>query len=180
MKYIYISLKLIAVFKMNSIDFNTFDYNFCKATIYSNRQYPKYLNSISSLFISFIGLYGLTNSYNSFHTRMLFFLLFINGITSLYYHYYNTIVWTYWMELLDKISMLLIAMVSIHNCTINIKIKYYHYIIYFHLITSEIIKIYQHILYQMNSFLFVIFVIFVIFIIFVIFNKFKIYFIKIK
>jgi hypothetical protein len=102
---------------MSSISFNTYDHNFCESTIYSNTQHPEYLNSISSLFISFIGYIGLNNPYNNFHTRMIYSSLFLNGITSCYYHYYNTIGW----GLLDRLSMILIAMFSVYNCTINIQ-----------------------------------------------------------
>jgi hypothetical protein len=93
---------------MKSINFNTFDHNFCESTIYSSGQHPEYANAISSLFISWIGYKGLKNQHNNFSTIMLYSSLFINGITSCFYHYYNNI----GCGLLDRMSMILIAMSS--------------------------------------------------------------------
>jgi hypothetical protein len=99
---------------MYPIDFNSYDHNFCESTIYSDEPHPEYLNSISSLFITFIGLNGLSKIYISFLLKILYSSLAINGITSCFYHYYNTIGW----GLLDRMSMLIIAMSSI-NLFIN-------------------------------------------------------------
>ena len=101
---------------MHSISFNDFDHNFCESSIYSSDPHPEYFNSISSLFITFIGLNGLSNPYISFQLILLYSGLVINGITSCLYHYYNTI----GFGLLDRMSMIIIAMSSINLFILNI------------------------------------------------------------
>lgn len=103
---------------MKPIDFNTYDHNFCESTIYSLDPQPEYANAISSLFISWIGYKGLTNPHNNFSTIMLYSSLFINGLTSCAYHYYNNI----GFGLLDRMSMILIAMSSTYLFIQNIHI----------------------------------------------------------
>ena len=101
---------------MYQINFNDFDHNFCESSIYSSDPHPEYLNSISSLFITFIGLIGLFNPYISFQLILLYSGLAINGITSCLYHYYNTI----GFGLLDRMSMIIIAMSSINLFILDI------------------------------------------------------------
>jgi hypothetical protein len=98
------------------INFNNFDHNFCESTIYSNEQHPEYFNSISSLFITFIGINAIMKPNINFLLSMLYSSLIVNGITSCFYHYYNTIGW----GLLDRMSMLLIAISSVNLFTNNI------------------------------------------------------------
>jgi len=94
---------------LHTIDFNSYDHNFCESTIYSNNQHPEYLNSLSSLFITFIGINALFRPHIHFLLRMLYSSLAVNGITSCLYHYNNNIGW----GLLDRMSMILIAFSSI-------------------------------------------------------------------
>ena len=94
--------------------FNDFDHNFCESTIYSETQHPEYINAISSLFITFIGINGLLTPSITFSLSSLYCAFIINGVSSCLYHYYNTIGY----GLLDRMSMILIAMTSI-NLFIN-------------------------------------------------------------
>jgi len=95
---------------MYTIDFNSYDHNFCESTIYSDTQHPEYINSLSSLFISFIGVIGLFKPNINFFLATLYSSLIVNGITSCFYHYFNSIGW----GLLDRMSMILIALSSIN------------------------------------------------------------------
>ena len=99
---------------MYTINFNDYDHNFCESSIYSPYPHPEYMNSVSSLFITFIGLNGLTKPYLNFQLITLYSALTVNGITSCIYHYCNSIGW----GLLDRMSMIIIAMTSI-NLLIN-------------------------------------------------------------
>jgi len=101
---------------MQSINFNIYDHNFCESKIYALNQHPEYLNSLSSLFITFIGINALMKHNHSFLLSLLYSSLVINGITSFFYHYYNTIGW----GLLDRMSMVIIAMSSINLFISNI------------------------------------------------------------
>lgn len=98
---------------MYTINFNSYDHNFCESTIYSHGQHPEYLNSLSSLFITFIGINGLTKPNINFLLTTLYSSFVVNGITSCFYHYYNTIGW----GLLDRFSMILIALASVNLFT---------------------------------------------------------------
>jgi hypothetical protein len=93
---------------MQSIDFNSFDHNFCESSIYSEGQHPEYMNSLSSLFISFIGINALLKSNINLLLAFLYSSLIVNGVTSCFYHYYNNIGW----GLMDRMSMILIAQSS--------------------------------------------------------------------
>jgi hypothetical protein len=95
---------------MFEIDFNSFDHNFCESMIYSTGPHPEYLNAVSSLFITFIGLNALTKPGNDFFLQLLYSALAVNGITSCVYHWVNNIGW----GLLDRMSMIIIAMSSIY------------------------------------------------------------------
>jgi hypothetical protein len=95
---------------MFEIDFNRFDHNFCESTIYSTGPHPEYLNAVSSLFITFIGLNALRKPDNDFFLQLLYSALAVNGITSCVYHWVNNIGW----GLLDRMSMIIIAMSSIY------------------------------------------------------------------
>ena len=97
---------------MFEIDFYSFDHNFCESMIYSTGTSPQieYLNAVSSLFITFIGLNALTKPDNDFFLQLLYSALAVNGITSCVYHWVNNIGW----GLLDRMSMIIIAMASIY------------------------------------------------------------------
>jgi len=99
---------------MHTLNFNSFDHNFCESTIYSNEQHPEYINSLSSLFISLIGVIGLSKPNINLLLVTLYSSLIVNGVTSCLYHYYNSIGW----GLMDRMSMILIAFSSI-NLFIN-------------------------------------------------------------
>jgi|688.fasta_scaffold636759_1 hypothetical protein len=86
------------------IEFNSYDHDFCEASIYNTGS--EYINSISALFISFIGMFGLYyNTDYSDNIAMLYYSLIINGITSCIYHHTHYIGW----GLLDRYSMIYIS-----------------------------------------------------------------------
>lgn len=102
---------------MFQINFNDYDHNFCESQLYSTTQHPEYLNALSSLFITFIGINGLIKPKINFLLIILYSSLTVNGITSCGYHYLNSIGW----GLLDRFSMILIAISSIYLFVNNIK-----------------------------------------------------------
>jgi len=104
------------ILNMQSIDFNTYDHNFCESSIYSSDPHPEYLNALSSLFTTFIGINGLFKPHLSFYLILLYSSLIVNGITSCLYHYYNTI----GFGLLDRMSMIIIAINSVNLFTPSI------------------------------------------------------------
>lgn len=101
---------------MFQISFNSFDHNFCESLIYSIDPHPEYFNAISSLFITFIGINAFFMPNINFNSQMLYSSLTINGISSFFYHWFNTIGW----GLLDRMSMIVIAMYSTSLFIINL------------------------------------------------------------
>ena len=132
---------------MFDIKFSSYDHNFCESQIYSSEPHPEYLNSISSLFITFIGINALFKQNINFLLSLLYSSLIVNGITSCFYHYFNSIGW----GLLDRMSMILIALSSINLFIVNIDkifiINKYTNITFFNKIATIILIIYFTILF---------------------------------
>jgi hypothetical protein len=101
------------------MNFFQFDHSFCEAKLWNGP--PEYINSLTSIIISIIGIYGLINNHhNNYNIYLLYSSLIINGITSFFYHWNNQLGW----GLLDRFSMILIAISSIYGGFIELSYLY--------------------------------------------------------